>query len=116
MEIKEYREINKGCLKSAFILVMDLYNKTGSKCGTQEVDCVYFEKENGNFWINAAAKEYTSSEGGKKSFNMVRWDKDTSAALNKAIKDKIKSGNVKYKEQKKEDTFGNIGNNDDLPF
>jgi len=116
MEIKEYREINKGCLKSAFTLVMDLYNKMGSKCGTQEVDCVYFEKENGNFWINAGAKEYVSSDGTKKSYNMIRWDKETAAALNKCIRDKIKNKEVLFKARTEEEIEKAAPFVEDLPF
>ena len=66
MEIKNYREINKGCLKSAFTVCIPEW-------GGQEVDGTYFEKDNGSFWVNYAAKEYTTKDGQKKSYNMTRW-------------------------------------------
>jgi uncharacterized membrane-anchored protein len=90
MEIKNYRDINKGCLKSAFTVVIPEW-------GEAEVDCTYFEKESGSFWVNYASKEYTTKDGQKKSHNQVRWPKAVIDRLNKAIREKIKTGKVEHK-------------------
>lgn len=90
MKIINYRDINKGCLKSAFTVVIPEW-------GGQEIDAAFFEKEGGNYWVNYAAKEYTK-EGKTKSYNMTRWPAETQKRLNSAIRDKIKKGEVERKQ------------------
>jgi hypothetical protein len=102
MLIKNYREINKGCLKSAFTICVPEW-------GGLEVDCAFFEKEGGNYWVNYAAKEYTK-EGKTKSYNMARWPQETTKRLNTAIRDKIKKGEVERKVS--DDSYSN----ENLPF
>ena len=82
MEITKFKEINKGCLKCAMTICI-------SEWGNQEIDCSYFEKDNGQFWINYAPREYTNKEGIKKSFNQVRWPPQVVSALNEAIRSKL---------------------------
>lgn len=82
MEIIKFKEINKGCLKCALTISIPEW-------GSQEVDCSYFEKDNGQFWINYAPREYTNKEGIKKSFNQVRWPPQVMNALNEAIRVKV---------------------------
>src|SRR5574338_1676774 len=93
VRIKSFREINKGCLKSAFTLEIEEW-------GGMEVDCTYFKKDGGGYWINYASKEYTTKDGQKKSHNQARWPQSVIQRLNKAIREKIKSGHVEYKMQK----------------
>lgn len=110
MEIKNYRDINKGCLKCAFTIVI-------SQWGGQEIDCNYFEKEGNSFWINYAPKEYTTREGQKKSFNQIRFPKEVMDQLNRAIRDKIKAKDVIYKTPKSTAPVVEIGAQDEyLPF
>lgn len=104
MELKNYREINKGCLKSAFTLFI-------KEWGGLEVDCAYFEKDNGSFWVNYAAKEYTAKDGKKKSFSQVRWPQATGDRLAKAIKEKIEKRDVTYAGSAPSSQV-----NDDIPF
>ena len=119
MQITNYREINKGCLKSAFTVTIPEW-------GGMETDAAYFEKENGSFWINYAAKEYTNREGQKKSYNQTRWPQATLERLNKAIREKIKSGHVESRKPREEppaqppmqqQQWHNFdSNNDHVPF
>ena len=83
MDIKNFKLIDKGCLKSSFTVVIPEW-------GNMEVDCLYFEKSNSAFWINYAQKEYTTPDGKKKSWNQVRWPQVILERLNKAIREKIK--------------------------
>lgn len=100
MQIKNYREINKGCLKSAFTILI-------AEWGGLEVDGAYFEKEGGNYWINFAAKEY-EKDGKKKSYNQARWPAETQKRLNSAIREKIKKGEVERKVSDQSDNEGNL--------
>ena len=100
MEILELREINKGCLKVAFKLKLDVYDKTGKKIGHSMTECAYFEKDNGNFWLNVAPKEYTTPEGQKKTYNMHSWDESTSKLISKAVQDMLKRGEFQKKTAK----------------
>lgn len=108
MEILDYREINKGCLKSAFKLKMPIYSKTGQKIGHTLTECTYFEKDNGNFWINAASKEYMTKEGQKKSHNMHAWDEELMKIINRAVRDKIKSGQYEKKVEKAQNSYAAV--------
>lgn len=83
MEIKNFREINKGCLKASLTIVI-------SEWGQMEVDCIYFEKEDNTYWVNYAPKEYTTQDGRKKTWNQVRWNKPTMDRLNLVIREKMK--------------------------
>lgn len=89
MEIKNYKEINSGCLKATMVIFIPEW-------GEQEVDCTYFEKDNGSFWFNFAAREYTTREGQKKTWNQVRWPQHVKERLTKAIQQKIKANQVQY--------------------
>jgi len=97
MEILELREINKGCLKCAFKLKMDVYDKMGKKVGHSMTECAYFEKDNGNFWLNVAPKEFTTIEGQKKTYNMHSWDENLTKIINKAVHDMLKRGEFQKK-------------------
>ena len=103
MEILNYKYLNKNSLKSTFTVLIPEW-------GAQEIDCTYFEKENGNSWINFAAKEYTNKEGQKKSWNQVRWPAIVKEKLTSAIKEKIKTINVVP------DLPQEIGSDEELPF
>lgn len=96
MEIKEYREINKGCLKAAFILEV-------AEWGGLQIACTYFEKDNGNAWVNLAPKEYVDREGNKKTSNLVRFRQGILDALNSAVKEKIRNKDFQVKETKQEE-------------
>lgn len=122
MEIKNYRVIDKGCLKSAFTVFIPEW-------GEQQVDATYFEKDNGSFWVNYASKEFVTKEGQKKSYNMTRWPQAVTERLNKAIRDKIKSGQVEHKQQQsyaqpqqsaapvqQQQPWHSLGGDDDVPF
>ena len=110
MEIKNYRVINKGCLKAAFTVII-------AEWGGQEIDCCYFEKDNGNYWVNYANKEYTGKDGQKKSHCQVRFPKPVSEKLNKAIQEKIKNGKVEYKIPADKPSFGEpLMEESELPF
>ena len=102
MEILELREINKGCLKSAFKLKMPVYDKTGQVRGYSLTECAYFEKDNGNFWLNVAPKEFTTIEGQKKTYNMHTWDEELTKLINRAVHEKIKKGDFQKKVPKQQ--------------
>lgn len=83
MEIKNFRKNEKvSALKCIFTVYIPEW-------GHQEIDCAYFEKDNGSYWINFAAKEYINKEGKKKSFNQTRWPQHVSEKLTKAIHEKL---------------------------
>jgi uncharacterized membrane-anchored protein len=82
MEIKNYRAINSGCLKAAFTVVIPEW-------ADMEVDCTYFEKSEGSYWVNYAAREYTTKEGKKKSWNQTRWPQAVTERLNRGIREKL---------------------------
>lgn len=103
MQIKNFREINKGCLKCCFTVAIPEW-------GGLEVDAAYFEKDGGVYWVNFAAKDY-EKDGKKKSYNQARWPADTAKRLNTAIREKIKKGEV---ERKQQENYG--GGSDGLPF
>ena len=103
MEITKFKEINKGCLKCAMTVCIPEW-------GSQEVDCTYFEKDSGQFWINYAPREYTNKEGVKKSFNQVRWPPQVVSALNEAIRKKL----TEY--MKNKPTFSDDTGLNELPF
>ncbi len=115
MEIRNYRNINEGCLKSAFTVFIPEW-------GEQEIDCTYFEKGDGNHWVNFAALQYMSKEGKKKSYNQTRFSKETTERLVRAIKEKIKTGQVIHKTPppppppKNNDTVQGFSANEELPF
>lgn len=111
MELKNYREINKGCLKSAFTVVIPEW-------GEQEIEALYFEKSDGSGWVNYAPKEYVTQAGQKKSYNMVRWNAKATEALNKAIREKIKTGQMTYRVQQQAHNFQSIPSDEDekIPF
>jgi hypothetical protein len=111
MEILDYRTINKGCLKSAFIISIPEY-------GGLQVEAAYFEKDDGSSWINLASKEYITRNGEKKSYSMARFDEKTSSALNKAVKEKIQKGQVTHKviKQQAQATQQSFDENEYLPF
>jgi hypothetical protein len=88
MEIKNFKPIDKGMLKSVFTVSIPEW-------GNIEIDCAYFEKGNGSYWINYAVKEYVNKEGKKKSFNQVRWPQAVVDRLSKAIREKVKEEEVK---------------------
>jgi hypothetical protein len=106
MEIINFRKIDKGAVKAAFTILIPEW-------GQIQVDAVYVEKEDGAFWVNYASQQYVDSFGAKKSFNMVRWPVETIKKLNAAIRDKIKAGNVKHKEENEKKP---IYNEQDIPF
>jgi hypothetical protein len=89
MEIKNYKPINSGCLKSTFTILIPEW-------ANQEVDCTYFEKSDGSYWVNFGPREYTTKEGKKKSWNQVRWPQPVTERLTKAIRDIVTS--MEYKE------------------
>lgn len=61
------------------------------KHGPLFLDCTFFEKDNGEHWVNWCGKEYTSKEGKKKNWNMARWERasvqDTKAEVKGLIGD-----------------------------
>jgi hypothetical protein len=74
MELKNFKLVDHKVCKARFTLVI-------TKWGEMEIDCVYFELDNGQWWINTAAKEYQNAEGKKKYWNMVRWPKQIQEQL-----------------------------------
>ena len=102
MEIIELREINKGCLKVAFKLKLPVYDKTGQLRGYSSTESAYFEKDNGNFWLNTAPKEYTTIEGQKKTYNMHTWDEELTKMINRGVHEKIKKGEFQKKVPKQQ--------------
>jgi uncharacterized membrane-anchored protein len=104
MEIKNYKPINSGCLKSSFTIVIPEW-------ANQEVDCTYFEKNEGAYWVNYAPREYMTKEGKKKSWNQTRWPQPVTERLTQAIRDKVRTmpdNEVPIKEE--------IGADEELPF
>jgi|SRR5580693_319902 hypothetical protein len=86
MEIKNFKQINSGCLKCSFSVVIPEWGGT-------EVDCTYFEKvsdKGDQCWINFAPREYMTKEGKKKSWNQVRWPQAVLEKLSAAIKAAIR--------------------------
>jgi len=80
VEIKNFRKNEKlSALKCAFTIYIPEW-------GHQEIDCVYFEKDNSAYWINFAAKEYTNKEGKRKSFNQTRWPQYVTDKLKESIR------------------------------
>jgi hypothetical protein len=105
MEIKNVRWIRSGCLKCALTIIIPEW-------GNQEVDCTYFEKDNGSHWVNYAAREYMTKEGKKKSWNMCRWPQPVQERLTKAIHDKLAQMSPQESPPASEPTY----QDEDLPF
>lgn len=82
MQIKNFKLINSGCLKSSFTVVKPEWAQ-------QEFDCKLFEKDDGSYWINFCDREYVSKEGKKKSWNQLRWPKEEQEKLSATIKSKL---------------------------
>lgn len=100
MEIIDLREINKGCLKFSFRLKLELADKAGRKVNST-TECVYFEKDDGGFWINVAPKEYIAADGRKKTYNMHTWDEETLKLISNGVREKLKNGDFKKHVPKK---------------
>jgi hypothetical protein len=96
MEIKNFKKLDKGCLKASFRLCTTVYDAQGNKQGDQWADCTYFEKGN-TYWLNPCAKMFEARDGSKKSYCMLGWDKELQEKINRAVRDKIRAGD--YKEQ-----------------
>jgi hypothetical protein len=85
MEITNYKMNPKpSVLKASFTL--KLTKEDLEVMGPLLIDCNFFEKDNGEYWINYAGKEYTSKEGKKKNWNMCRFESANMPETNKRIK------------------------------
>ncbi|MBS0655028.1 MAG: hypothetical protein JSR46_04565 [Verrucomicrobia bacterium] len=68
MEIQNYKQIGKGCLKAKFDVMVPQWHMTIK-------DCALFEKE-GREWITLPSKSYEGKDGGTKHFELVSFPKD----------------------------------------
>jgi hypothetical protein len=102
MEIINYKEINKGALKSKF----DVQIK---EWGLTLRDCTLFQKES-RTWIGMPSKQYQSKEGTTKSYDVVVFDKNMKQRFDAACLDKIKNNQYQIKQENQQQT------NSSLPF
>lgn len=111
MEIKNFKLIDKGCLKASFTFVMEIFDKMGNREGVQRADCNYFEKGD-SYWINACSKMYEARDGTKKSYQMLGWDDALTKKITRVVHEKIKNKEyaVAVPKQPQAQTI------DDLPF
>jgi hypothetical protein len=100
MEIINYKEINKGALKSKF----DVQIK---EWGLTLKDCVLFQKEN-RTWIGLPSKQYQARDGVTKSYDVVVFDKNMKLRFDSACLDKIKNNQYQIKQEQQ--------TNSSLPF
>lgn len=83
MQLKNFKAVDHKVCKARFTLVIP-------KWGSMEIDCVYFELDNGQWWMNTAAKEYQNNEGKKKYWNMIRWPEEIKGPLLSKVKEMVK--------------------------
>lgn len=111
MELKDYRPLDKGSLKSIFTLVIPEW-------GGLETECSYFEKDTNSYWITCATKMFSDQSGKKTYYNMTRFNANTMKALARAVRDKIIAKDYKLKEVKHQqaEIFNPPEPDDGLPF
>jgi hypothetical protein len=114
MQIKNYKQINKGALIATFIIETDVFDKTGAKRGIQKAECAYFEK-NDSYWLNSCAKLYETKEGAKKSYNMLSWDSELTKQITRAVREKIHKGDYELREERPAKVIEDF-KEEDLPF
>lgn len=81
IEIKNFKEINKGVVKYGFWIYIPTW-------GITIRDCVLMHKGE-NTWVSYPSRKY-ESEGQTKYFDLVVLDKEVKYKLNAAVIDKIK--------------------------
>lgn len=101
MDIINFKEINKGCLQAKFDVSI-------AEWGLVIREVTLFEKE-GRKWLGMPNRQYTSKEGQSKSFDLVFFDKNTRPKFQKAVIEKIQSGQVQAAKQ-------NQNNEKPMPF
>lgn len=91
MQIISSRKNSKpnSILKASFTI--RLTKEDLDRYGPILIDCNFFEKENHEFWVNTAGKEYTNKEGKKKNWNMVRWENGNTQDIYAEMKGLLKA-------------------------
>lgn len=99
MQITNYRKNTKpnSVLKASFTIELSVDDLKRLN-GPITLDCTFFEKDNGEYWINYCGKEYTSKEGKKKNWNMARLPNANSQQLNSEIRGLLKNVDVDVSE------------------
>ena len=103
MEIKNFKNIRKGCLTASFVVMIPEW-------GQMEFDCLYFEKGE-QYWFNICPKEYTDQTGKKKSWNQLRWPEAIRERLTKTMREKLS-----LFLEKKPEVQQTFYNEDEIPF
>jgi hypothetical protein len=98
MDVINYKEINKGALKSKF----DVHIK---EWGLTIRECVLFQKENRR-WIGLPNRQYQSKEGTEKSYDLVVFEKNMKQRFDSACLEKIK--NNQYQSKQEQQTNSNL--------
>lgn len=96
MDVTNYKEVNKGCLKAKFNIVIPEW-------GQMEIrDCTLFQKGEEQ-WIGMPGKQY-EKDGKQKSFHHIVFSKEMKERLQKAVIEKVRQGFVL---KSKEVEYGN---------
>lgn len=85
MDVTNYKEVNKGCLKAKFNIVIPEWQ-------IEIRDCTLFEKDNSQ-WIGMPGKPY-EKDGKQKNFDHIVFLKDMKERLQKAVIEKVRQGFV----------------------
>ncbi len=91
MEITNYKKNTNpnSVMKASFTLLVSAADL--AKLGPMSLECNYFQKPEGEHWVNYCSKEYTSKEGKKKYWNMAKWEKANAQEMKDAIKEMLTS-------------------------
>ena len=94
MEIKNYKEINSGCLKATFDLIFP-------KMGMTIKGIAIMKKGDRQKWVNMRNRQYELNEE-KKRISFVYFERDKKEILEKHCFEKIEKGEFSAFEPKKD--------------
>jgi hypothetical protein len=91
MDIKNFKDIKKGCLQAKFDVSIPEWGLTIR-------DMTLFQKD-GKKWLGMPNRQYQGKDGKPKNFEFIVFDQNTRPRFQKAVIDKIDTGQVEMADQ-----------------